>query len=50
MSNVIFVTVSAHLSWVENNTMQVTVSKPVQALYSKTCHIENLPDGTNAYS
>lgn len=50
MSNVIFGTVSAHLSWVKNNTMQVTVSKPVQALCSKTTHLENLPDGTNAYS
>lgn len=50
MSNVIFGTVSAYLSWVKNNTMQVTVSNPVQALYSKTSHLENLPDGTNAYS
>lgn len=50
MSNVIFGTVSAHLSWVKNNAMRVTVSKPVQALCSKTSHLENLPDGTNAYS
>lgn len=50
MSSAISGTVSAQLSWVKNNTMQVTVSKPVQALRSKTSHLENLPDGTNGYS
>lgn len=50
MSNAISGTVSAQLSWVKNNTMRVTVSKPVQALCSKTSHLENLPDGTNGYS
>lgn len=50
MSNAISGTVSAQLSWVKNNTIQVTVSKPVQALCSKTSHLENLPDGTNGYS
>lgn len=50
MSNAISGSLSAQLSWVKNNTMQVTVSKPVQALCSKTSHLENLPDGTNGYS
>lgn len=50
MSSAISGTVSAQLSWVKNNTLQVTVSKPVQALRSKTSHLENLPDGTNGYS